>query len=182
MRLTAEYIAGFLDADGTIYGYFHRQYAFPACCPSVGVEVQFTGQNLAVLEEIRDTFGFGKIQPCRNNHASGAYRLYFSRRHTTVVLQTLLPFLRVKREQALVALAILQTINPRRGGRNRVTPEERLFRETQVQRLCELNAADSQAFRTKWVNSVKLSPVPDVARETIPSQTDDGPTETLKLA
>jgi hypothetical protein len=175
MRLHIAYIAGYFDADGTIYAYFGQQ-ANKAWRPWVGIDLCFFGQNFEMLTKIQATLQCGAIRPVLNNIGSGCYRLEFSRPDTRKVLALLQPYVQLKREQVELALQVANTINAKRGGRGRgkLTDEEQQFREFAVARISELNRHDGKAFRTKWVNSVKLSVVPDVATETIPSQAATG--------
>jgi LAGLIDADG endonuclease len=180
MRLHIAYIAGFLDADGCINAHLQLQ-AVRHRCPAFGIDVTFANQDLGVLEAIQETLSAGKIRAVRNNNRSGSYRLDFSRPETKRVLETLLPYLVIKREQAELALLAIATINPRRGGKLFVTPEERAYRMTVIQRMQELNQRNGKAFRTKWVNSVEPSTFAVTGVETMPSQAATGTEGDLKV-
>lgn len=175
MRLSPEYIAGYFDADGTVTAHFGAQ-ANPAWRPWVGIDACIYGQSFTMIDEIRMSLGYGHIRPVFNNTGSGCYRLEFTRPETAAFLSHIQPFVRLKVEQVTLALLLRATINPRRGGRGKamVTDEEHAQRVILVKRISELNQHHGQAFRTKWVNSVKLSAVPDVTAETIPSQSEEG--------
>lgn len=164
------YIAGFLDADGTIVGYFQKQ-ARPEWLPAFGVNVMFFNQDLEVLEDIRSTLKMGVIRVTRSGY-SGVYRLHFTRPETKKVLQRLLPYLRSKRQQAVLALAGMETTGYARNG---VPPEVAAYRRDLVAEIQRLNRRHGKAFRTKWVNSGDPSSVGHVADETIPSQAVGGP-------
>jgi hypothetical protein len=176
MQLSIEYIAGYFDADGSVFAYFGQQ-ANRTWRPWVKVEAQFAGQNFEMLELIRTSLDCGgTIGAWRNNTGSGAYRLGFTRPETLAVLTKLEPHVRLKHEQVLLGLALAKTINPRRGGKGvaKITDAEQAFREQTVARISALNKNDGQVFRTKWVNSVEPSMAPDVAVETMPSQAATG--------
>ena len=175
MRLHFAYIAGYFDADGCVTAHFGQQ-ANRAWRPWVGIDLTFAGQNFDMLDEIRQSLGCGRIRAVRNALNSGCYRLEFTRPETRRILAQLQPYVRLKREQVALALELATTIGPRRGGKGRakVTDEEHALRQQIVARISELNRRDGKAFRSKWVNSVKLSAVPNVAIETIPSQAGEG--------
>src|SRR5262245_5214010 len=176
MRLHYAYIAGFFDGDGCISCSLVDQQRQIHRKATLAIHVGFFNQNLDVLTNIMETIECGEILACvGNRHAkrgvTGAYRLEIPNKQIARVLTRLLPYLQVKREQARVMLMLLQTRMPRG---NKPMPLELLQqRQALVQKLQQLNHADSQAYRTKWVNSVELSrSCHIVARyaETIPSQ------------
>ena len=177
MRLSLEYIAGFLDGDGNITATFQKQ-SYPHSYPALGIDVRFYNQNLEVLESIQETLEGGKIRPQKGGFSmkdgtrSGVYRLEFGRAASRHILRVLLPYLVVKREQAQLALLAIQENSGHKW--HRITPEIHKFREDIVRRMSVLNKRDGKAFRSKWVNSVNLSPVPDVVGETMPSQAATG--------
>lgn len=175
MQLHVAYIAGYFDADGCVTAHFGQQ-ANRAYRPWVGIDLCFFSQNFEMLDEIRASLGCGQIRPVLNVMGSGCYRLEFTRPETRMVLALIQPYVRLKREQIALALDLAKTIDPHRGGRGRakVTDEEHQLRQHCVARISELNRRDGKVFRTKWVNSVKLSAVPNVAVETIPSQAVEG--------
>lgn len=171
MRLHLAYIAGFLDADGTILVRLQKQ-ALTRWSPSLHVQLGIYNQDQAVLLDIVETLGCGRIRAVRSG-CSGVYRIEFTRRDTKQVLELLLPYLRIKREQAQLGLLALSA--PRYSGRGKIVPTEMIeYRQSLVARSKELNARNGKAFRTKWVNSVDPSETPHVVAETIPSQAAAG--------
>jgi len=158
MRLSYRYIAGFFDGDGCISCSLIKQARSrdrSTMMPHVGV----FNQNLEVLMDIMETFGCGDILACVGNRAkvghSGAYRWEVPNPHIVRVLKLMLPYLRVKREQARVMLLLMDTKTTPKGKRLDASVVER--RVALVDRLQELNHRDSQAYREKWVNSGELS-------------------------
>jgi hypothetical protein len=149
MNLSLEYIAGYIDADGTIVVVKNqlRRYYGKVCVYS---------QNLTVLENIKAVIG-GMI-----SMNSGVYHLQLSPNAAVKALKSLVPFLQVKKEQALLVLELHRHIEqhrrrPHKGkiGGSFLSAEVVEFRETLYLRNKDLNKFDSQVFRTNRVNSVK---------------------------
>lgn len=171
MILHVAYIAGFLDGDGSISVRLMPQHAgnhfAPAFMPSVG----FYNQDYDVLAEIQETIGCGKIVAHNTGfNNSGCYRLMVPLSETKRVLEMLLPYLRVKRQQARLVITGLET---KSSGSFKITPEVQALRQAIVQQVSALNKANGKAYRTKWVNSVNTSSSVTV-EETIPSQASEG--------
>lgn len=158
MRLTYQYVAGLFDGDGCISCSLiaQRHYQKATMMPHVGI----FNQNLNVLLDVMETMQCGEILACVGNprkKATGAYRWDLCSRDIKPVLSLLLPYLRVKREQAVVLLALLQTTKGRANGNAKLSADVIAQRQLLTAKLQELNHADSQAYREKWVNSGKLS-------------------------
>lgn len=171
MRLGYEYLAGFLDFDGTVVvvsagnGYDGRRRYYGKIC--------FYSQNLQVLHDAQETVG-GTIPP----PAVDCYMLQLSIRETVEALRNLVPYLRIKREQALLVLKLHEMIDatpapPARrygkGGSERLPEEVWAARKAIYLKMRELNHADSQALRKNRNKSVKPS-----GREATPSQAETG--------
>lgn len=96
-KLNLEYIAGCIDCDGSIsISYMKRDKT-----PRFVVNFRQVKRYEFILEDIQETLGVGKIY----NHANTAGQPMLSwqttkESETLVVCQTLLPYLRIKREQA----------------------------------------------------------------------------------
>lgn len=170
MRLTLEYIAGFLDCDGSIVIVEGRRKNRRT---EYYAKINFYSQNLGVLYEIQEVVG-GAITP---PNTSMVHTLQLSPRASIAASEMLYPYLRIKRGQALTVME-LERVNQSsekigkkygRGGREPVSDEIFAQRIALCQKIRALNHVDSQAFRTNRVNSVKLS-----AGETIPSQAAAG--------
>jgi len=149
MRLSLEYIAGYVDADGTIVIVkTGRSYYGKVCVYS---------QNLQVLENMKSVIG-GQI-----NINGMVFGLHLAPRATVRALNQLMPYLQVKREQAAVVLELHRDIadsqknrksTGKQGGRVHETSVWE-YREGLSQKMKQLNSFDAQAFRTNRVNSVK---------------------------
>lgn len=171
MNLELAYIAAFLDCDGTIVimgskrktkGCGERVEHYP--------KAMFYSQNLSVLHEIQAVIG-GKVTP--PNNGPDVYVLQLAPVATVECLRKLMPFLRIKREQGLLALELHKLVKSKKFGRwNPITPEQLALRESMRIRMQELNHKDAVSFRShrsNWVNSVKPS-----SEEAIPSRAAGG--------
>jgi hypothetical protein len=162
MSLSLEYIAGYIDADGTIVVVKNQQRRYYG-------KVCVYSQNLTVLENIKAVIA-GKI-----SMNSGVYHLQLSPNAAVKALKQLIPFLQVKREQALLVLELHRHIDQHRRrphagkvGGSFLSAEVVEFREMLYLRNKDLNKFDSLAFRTNRVNSVKTQ------EWAIPSQAEGG--------
>lgn len=149
MRLSLEYIAGYLDADGTIVIVkAGRSYYGKVCVYS---------QNIHVLEAMKEVIG-GTI--CVTGMV---FNLQLAPRATVRALQRMMPFLQVKKEQAAVVLELHRHIaaQARKGNRHGKPGQQPHsveiweYRESLNLKIKELNRFDSQAFSTNRVKSVK---------------------------
>jgi hypothetical protein len=151
MVLSLDYIAGYIDADGTIVvvknAEKHRYYG----------KVQIYSQNMAVLESMKAGIG-GKISP-----SGRIFSLQISPKEAVKLLKAVAPLLQVKREQALLVLELHRHIDEHQKNRKSTgKPGGRVhdasvweYREQLAQRVSDLNWRDSRAFETNRVNSVK---------------------------
>jgi hypothetical protein len=166
MRLGYEYIAAFLDADGTVVivraargGNEGFRYYGKIC---------FYSQNLQVLKSIQETIGGTIPDP-----SIDIFMLQLSPRATVEALKNLVPYLQIKKEQALLALKLHEMIKstPKlrnragKGGMARLLESVYEARHAIYLRVSELNHVDSEAFRKNRENSVKPS-----GEEATPSQ------------
>jgi len=100
------YIAGFIDGEGCIALWSSGR-------PRVGRSVVrpcvfLANTNLEVLEWIREVTGLGHISRYierRSPRHKPLYRLIFSENEIPILLEAVLPYLKVKREQAEIVLA-----------------------------------------------------------------------------
>jgi len=115
VSLSYEYIAGFLDGEGSIgihrdrqrnkYGGFRYKLV-----------VTLTNTNRKVLELIQNKIG-GKIYELSSNRKTTQkprYVLQLRRKEAEETLKKLLPFLIVKKQQALLALEYRKLVKPRK--------------------------------------------------------------------
>jgi hypothetical protein len=157
MRLDLAYVAAFLDCDGSLTIYRRKRDVGGY---NYSPKINFYSQNLGVLYDIRDTIG-GEVTP--PSMALDVNVLQLSIQEAVAAANLLLPYLRIKKEQALLMIeyqkAVLSTprIGKRsgKGGGVRLSDEVLAQRHQFYLRMQELNASDPQAFRTNRVNSVK---------------------------
>jgi hypothetical protein len=117
-------------------------------------------QNLGVLEDIRETIG-GVMTPL--HRTSCVHTLQFSPKQTVAALRQLQPFLRIKREQALLVIALhkqissTKQIGKRSGLGGSVKLDDSVYeeRESMYLQMKALNHKDAEAFRTNRVKSVE---------------------------
>lgn len=96
------YLGGLMDGDGSFSVSVHtvkgRRY-FQVC-------VHFTNTNLALVEYVQKTIGFGNILEMHRYRSQQkprwkpAYKLHYSSRQARIVAKMLLPYLIAKRRQA----------------------------------------------------------------------------------
>jgi len=165
MRLSCEYIAAFIDCDGCI-SIVKASPKKVKSAPSYYARVGFYSQNLSVLKEIQEVMGGTICLP--RSHA--CYNLQLPPSATVVCLKAVRPYLRIKGDQADVALSLHRHLdeNPVRGNHRegrRLTPPEFLeYRESLLRTMKMLNHRDSQDI---WKNRVNSAKAP---RGVIPSQ------------
>lgn len=165
MRLSLEYVAGFLDCDGTVVIVKANQGKRPRYYG----KIMFYSQNLTALESVKDTVG-GKVWA-----GYGVYRLQLSPRETVAALKVLVPYLIIKKEQAKRVLILQEAIRNTKKVGNRISGGGALLadsiydaREAIYQEVKFLNRIDSQAFRKNRMKSV------EAPEGVIPSQAEDG--------
>lgn len=164
MRLELAYVAAFLDCDGTVTIVESNRKPKKDGSPQVEyyAKVNFYGQNLGVICDLKETIG-GTITPPKSQLDN--FVLQLSPLATVACLTTILPWLRIKRDQALVALQLHEQIdNSRRIGKKgkgsrggSYLPQEiwdqRRALCMKIRALNDRDPAAFRAFRTNWVNS-----------------------------
>lgn len=106
-REEAAYAAGFFDGEGSIGVYQDtRSLASGERTKRHEFYLQFGNNNLEVVEWIRSLFEVGRVRRLPGTRC----HLFEVRKtdHIAIVLSALLPYLRVKRPQALVALEAIK--------------------------------------------------------------------------
>ena len=99
------YIAGFFDGEGSV-GIYRNGRMF-------AVSVTFVQKNPAILLWIQEIFG-GVLVATKPEHSlysteMGFQLRYTSKDHVTVILRTLRPYIRVKKEQVDAVFNFMQT-------------------------------------------------------------------------
>lgn len=116
-KLFLSYLAGFIDGEGTVgvsrrnrYGltYSKQWYCYD---PYVSI----SNTDLPILDYIQGRLGFGSVRGKfqNGNHYGNKpkYSFWTSNRNARILLTSLEPYLRVKKEQAQLVIAM-----PKRGG------------------------------------------------------------------
>ena len=139
------YFAGLLDGDGSVVlakkGEKYTQ-------PTFALNVIISNKHRGVLEEAQRLFG-GSIQPSGEPRNDGVYGLYLAARDAMRFLEAVLPYLRIKKEQARVAIEFQRGM--RRWGSK--GPERRTPEEIQRQLLCR---ATLQSLNRRGTNVALL--------------------------
>ncbi len=169
MKLHIAYIAGFLDADGSISASIVDGKNMRIRNAHLLTNVQFYGQNLSVITSIQETLECGKLY-VHNTGQSGCYKLQIPRTEQVRVLKSLIPYLQIKREQAEL---VIQALSLTSRGSHKITDEVLERRRAIAIEISRLNKSDGKDYRTKWVNSVEPS-IRVMRLETIPSQAATG--------
>ncbi len=105
----SSYIAGFLDADGAIMASIEshpgKRFGF-----RVRVEVKITQQDREVLDWIQSVLGVGIVRVNRLSSDRQTFDLHIrDTEQVRFVIEMLLPYLHVKKQQAEIALKILNS-------------------------------------------------------------------------
>jgi len=139
------YLAGFIDGEGCI-GIHHRGKA-KGRKPTVRVSI--TNTNKDILIWCQNFIGLGgtlKVHDKnRNSNWKTAYRLEYDCKKAEALLKMIVPYLRVKKEQALLAIEYRKYTIP--NGRYR--PEENEIRGDLFARVLELNTRGTQGGEVK---------------------------------
>lgn len=157
MKIGFEYIAAFIDCDGTVG--ITKAKPKKGTAPQYYARVAFYSQNLAVLQDIQETVG-GQICSPKSH---GTYNLQLAPKDSLACLEATGPYLRIKSKQAELALRLHERIAATsvRGKRTasgaRVyTPAEVLAeREAMYLEMKRLNKLDSKTFKENRMNSAK---------------------------
>jgi hypothetical protein len=92
------YIAGFIDADGSIFMYKSRN--------KISIRVAFTNNNIFVMQWILDQIGVGSIvvwEPSNRKHTT-RYQIQINSDAALTLLKQIEPYLIRKKRQALIAI------------------------------------------------------------------------------
>lgn len=135
------YTAGFIDTDGhiTLKKRNRNSEAKKRCYSDYYLEIGCGGTDFRSTHFIHNFLGFGslKIRPhkrCVNNQRSDLR--FIKRDHIIHILDKCLPYLIVKKENALVAKSYLNGYESKMGGNDRtLSPEQIQHRESHFQKL-----------------------------------------------
>ena len=109
--LSRVYVAGFFDGEGCVRIERVRNFFF--------ISVQVTGTHKQTIYELRDQYGGCVVaMKVRSVHHNQAYKWRITNRGAAAFLEDVLPFLRQKRIQAIMALTLQEQIslNAKKGG------------------------------------------------------------------
>src|SRR3989344_463454 len=145
------YIAGFLDADGAIMAciekHIGKRFGF-----RVRVSVKVTQHDREVLDWMREKLQVGIVRANRPARARQTFDLHIrDREHVRQVLLALMPYVRVKRAQAQIALEILDIVVE--------TPEHVIQSAELADALSRFNVRSKNRRRTLWQRSKNISPL-----------------------
>lgn len=138
------YMAGIIDGEGTIG--INKFGSSKRSTPGYSVRVGFGMTERKIAEMFSEKFG-GSIMEERVRNRKVIYRWYkVGNTGTREILETLLPYLIIKRNRAELALGFLDGINTTGFQRNQGLPEAELQRRQDFYlRMKELNATGAPA-------------------------------------
>lgn len=136
----AAYLAGFLDGDGCISAKVGR---YPNSWSGFRVRVIISyaqkTQNRELLERIRLAIGFGrKVADYRSNRMSEL--IISARKEVKQLLEAIVPFLKLKKPRARLALSIVSLLDRKRELKNAVSRENFMEVLKLAQRMRQLNS------------------------------------------
>lgn len=114
MKIDPQYLAGFFDGEGTFKVYLqkakhvdnHNMY------PRHVVMLSQSGdQGLVLLEQIQIEYGgrvYEHLKAGQHRATKSAYKLYWRKEEAILMIKQILPYLRLKQEEAQIALDHLQ--------------------------------------------------------------------------
>ncbi len=145
--VSAKYLAGFIDGEGSLMIQKSRDWRYPR--PQYRPRISIANTDRAVLEDIQQLYG-GILanQPPGQARWSFAYQLVWTEGMVERILRSVMPHLRIKREQATVLSKLIRHRQRTRQGRNGPNgqffaplPSDVIaFRERLYRRVRELNA------------------------------------------
>ncbi len=119
--ISIDYLAGFMDGEGSICIATHRK----ARNPGYYLRVQISNTDRGVLESIQKSFGGGIYTTKKGNGWRSEHQLVWCSRKGAALLKELFPYLILKRERAGLAIAFmdyLRSWRPARGHKGRILP------------------------------------------------------------
>lgn len=129
--ITDEYIAGFFDGEGCITSQMIFQTGKYEKYPRVNVQLSIANTNRQTLEDISQKYG-GSISKKGNRPQTvrECYSLCITgKENMSIFLNAILPYLRIKKDQAIIALEFIETIREENLGCVALNPEIHLIRK-----------------------------------------------------
>lgn len=158
--LDAAYLAGLFDGEGCVLIYARKTYVPRGQTTPHHLLITITNTHQPVLEWVQKTFG-GHLYAYKRATAgrpkmSRAWKWTATSREAAHLLRAMLPYLKIKHTQAMIALELQDDISSykseiRGPGRGRagipaLPPERLAYRESLRLRLLETRAAGLQKF------------------------------------
>jgi hypothetical protein len=103
------YLAGFIDGEGCIT--ILKQGIKGSTSLSYSLSVLISQADKSLLEDLADLLGMGKV----HKTSSGIYNLFISRHDSAALLLEILPYLRLKKNQAVIGLEFFHNATGIRG-------------------------------------------------------------------
>ena len=124
------YTAGFLDADGSVSALLVRK-KYPK------LTVQVTGKSKVVIQWLHETFGGHIYIEAHKNRPSIYYKWMIIGTAASKFLESVLPFLKLKAEQARLGIELESYKRPKYGSRGlgMLKPERQLEIREAIMRL-----------------------------------------------
>ena len=139
--VTLAYFAGLFDGEGSIcIGKAHRNRLTKMKGPHYQLQVHIGLNHLPIVEEFAKVFG-GNVTP----NKCMTYRVTYSGQKAAEMISKILPYLRVKRDQALLAFEFLRHRGSI-GGRG-YSANDQAIMDSSWEKMHTLNHRDSFAVR-----------------------------------
>jgi len=135
------YYAGFFDGEGNVIAFREKDRRFFDGF-RYRVRTQVSNNNPAPLKEIQACYGGRLFVRVNNGNRKPSWYLTFGHPTSQKFLSEILPYLRIKRKQAELALEFIKSVH-RRGGNEwipRLTRDEQTRREKLRNQIRALNA------------------------------------------
>lgn len=128
------YLAGFLDGEGTIVIGTHGQVN------RLSVRVIIGNTNKEILTNLQELWGgcLSTRQPQKEGWKACSV-LEWSTSKAIEILKEVLPYLKLKKEQSLIAIQFQETINPMSNRTKFIPTEIQSLRQTLKNKIGELN-------------------------------------------
>lgn len=124
----AAYLAGIMDSDGSISICIrHRNRPTPSYCVLVQLTWMATDKTLSAMEKIKSVYGGSINKHKRGNgftNGKDIYKYQISTQQSRKLLEDILPFLLLKKEQCETALELIKTTEFGKYGSGRSKSDE----------------------------------------------------------
>lgn len=138
------YLAGLLDGEGCIRIHKITSKSKANVTPTYTLRVDIVNQNFDVLKEFKDKTAIGRLF---RRPGDSCYSWTIQCNQASELLTMLLPFMRIKRQQAIVAIEFQEVQNKSRRGKK--DKEAIAIREAFKELISSLKGQDKRAFHEK---------------------------------